>query len=92
MGLGSGQFVYEEAEDWGKVPDGWKIVEVPGVAVDSQDRVYAFCRSEHPIIVFDREGRFSAVVGRGADQTRPRHCNWSGRCRLLRRRLGPCRA
>ena len=65
MGLGSGQFVYEEDAEWGKVPDGWEIVEVPGVAVDSQDRVYAFCRCEHPIIVFDRDGKFLRSWGEG---------------------------
>ena len=65
MQLGSGQFVYEEAEGWGEVPAGWEIAEVPGVAVDSQDRVYAFCRSDHPIIVFDREGRFLRSWGEG---------------------------
>ncbi len=65
MRLGSGQFVYEEVEGWGDVPDGWNIVEVPGVAVDSQDRVYVFCRSEHPIIVFDRDGQFVRSWGEG---------------------------
>ena len=65
MGRGSGQFVYEEAGDWAEVPGGWEIAEVPGVAVDSQDRVYAFCRSEHPIIVFDSEGRFLRSWGEG---------------------------
>ncbi len=65
MGLGSGQFVYEEDDGWGEIPSGWEIAEVPGVAVDSQDRVYAFCRSEHPIIVFDREGRFLRSWGEG---------------------------
>ncbi len=65
MQLGSGQFVYEEDVGWGEVPAGWEVVEVPGVAVDSQDRVYAFCRSEHPIIVFDQEGRFLRSWGEG---------------------------
>jgi hypothetical protein len=65
MRVGSGRFVYEEVDGWGEVPDGWKIVEVPGVAVDSQDRVYVFCRSEHPVIVFDSEGRFLRSWGEG---------------------------
>ena len=65
MRLGSGQFVYEEVDGWGEVPDGWNIVEVPGVAVDSEDRVYVFCRSEHPVIVFDRDGRFLRSWGEG---------------------------
>ena len=65
MRLGSGQFVYEEVDGWGEVPDGWSMGEAPGVAVDSQDRVYVFCRSEHPIIVFDRDGRFLRAWGEG---------------------------
>jgi hypothetical protein len=30
--------------------------EVAGVAVDSHDRVYAFHRGMHPVVVFDRDG------------------------------------
>jgi len=33
--------------------------------VDSQDRIYAFSRSEHPVIVFDRQGRFLGSWGEG---------------------------
>ncbi len=65
MRLGSGQFVYEEVDGWGEVPEGWNVVEAPGVAVDSRDRVYVFCRSEHPVIVFDREGQFLRSWGEG---------------------------
>jgi DNA-binding beta-propeller fold protein YncE len=38
---------------------------VGAVAVDSQDRVYVFNRGEHPMVVFDRDGRFLASWGEG---------------------------
>jgi DNA-binding beta-propeller fold protein YncE len=38
---------------------------VAGVATDSQDRVYVFNRGEHPVIVFDRDGRFVKSWGEG---------------------------
>ena len=47
--LGSGKFIYEEVHGWAKLPPGWDLGEVPGIAVDSQDRVYAFCRSQHHV-------------------------------------------
>ena len=63
--LGSGKFIYEEVEGWAQLPPDWELGEVPGIAVDSQDRVYAFCRSEHPVVVFDRDGRFLGSWGEG---------------------------
>ena len=63
--LGSGKFVYEELEDWARLPDGWTFHEVPDVAVDLNDRVYVFNRSDHPMIVFDRDGGFVTSWGEG---------------------------
>lgn len=63
--MGSGNFVYEAAEGWGKLPSGWSFREAAAVGVDRQDRVYVFCRSEHPMIVFDREGNFLRSWGEG---------------------------
>ena len=55
----SGTYTYEVAEGWGgKLPDGWSYREAAAVGVDSKDQVYVFTRSEHPMIVFDREGNF----------------------------------
>ncbi len=53
------------AEGWGKLPEGWIFTQVAGVAVDSQDRVYAFNRGEHPVIIFDRYGKFLGSWGEG---------------------------
>ena len=57
--------VYEADADWAKVPKGWAFREVAGVATDSRSRVYVFSRSEHPMMVFDREGEFLASWGEG---------------------------
>jgi NHL repeat-containing protein len=63
--LGTGEFRYEVLEDWAKLPDGWTLRDAAAVAVDSKDRVYVFNRSEHPMMVFDREGNFLRSWGEG---------------------------
>ena len=56
---------FEPIPGWGTLPDGWRFVEVAGVAVDSKDRVYCFSRGEHPVVVFDRDGNFLSSWGEG---------------------------
>jgi hypothetical protein len=56
---------FEPVDGWGQLPEGWRSVEAAGVAVDGGDAVYLFTRSEHPVIVFDREGRFLRSWGEG---------------------------
>jgi DNA-binding beta-propeller fold protein YncE len=68
--VGSGEYVFEVVDDWARLPAGWSFREVSGVGVDRQDRVYVFCRGEHPLIVFDREGNFLGSWGEGVF-TRP---------------------
>ena len=63
--IGTGKFIYEVAEGWGKLPEGWTYHEVAAVGVDRQDRVYVFTRGEHPVIVFDRAGNFLRSWGEG---------------------------
>jgi hypothetical protein len=63
--LGFGDYKYEAVPGWGRLPEGWDFKEVAAVAVDSQDRVYAFSRGEHPVIVFDRDGNFLKSWGEG---------------------------
>ncbi|HEY8475848.1 MAG TPA: peptidyl-alpha-hydroxyglycine alpha-amidating lyase family protein [Chloroflexota bacterium] len=63
--FGSGEHVYELAEGWGRLPEGWTYVDAVGVAVDKQDRVYVFNRGEHPVVVFDRDGTFLGSWGEG---------------------------
>ncbi|MBI4611568.1 MAG: hypothetical protein HY726_21470 [Candidatus Rokubacteria bacterium] len=56
---------YAVVDGWGRLPPGYRYVEAAGAAVDSKDNVYVFCRGEHPVIVFDREGNFLRSWGEG---------------------------
>jgi outer membrane protein assembly factor BamB len=56
---------YELVEGWEQLPPGWSHGDVAGVATDSQDRVYVINRGEHPLIVYDRDGRFLGSWGEG---------------------------
>ena len=66
MAIGSHRLEYEVVEGWERLPAGWAFTEVVGVAVDSRERVFVFCRGAHPVIVFDKEGRFVDAWGAGA--------------------------
>ena len=61
--VGSGAFTYAVQQDWFELPEGWCFGWVPAVACDSEDRVYVYSRSEHPMVVFDRDGCFVASWG-----------------------------
>ena len=63
--LGSGEHRYRVVENWAKLPDGWEFRDVAAVAVDSKDRVYVFNRGQHPMMVFDRDGKFLRSWGEG---------------------------
>ena len=63
MTIGVHKLEYEVLEGWERLPEGWSFVEVAGVAVDSRDRVYVFNRGAHPVIVFDKEGKFLDAWG-----------------------------
>src|SRR5437879_3350889 len=63
--VGSGDYRYEQIDNWAKVPSGWSLREVGAVGVDGQDNVYVFNRGEHPMMVFDREGNFLRAWGEG---------------------------
>lgn len=65
VSVGSDRFCYEAMSAWQRLPAGWSLGEVAGVATDSRDRVFVFCRGEHPVIVFDREGNFLSSWGEG---------------------------
>ena len=63
--VGSGDYRYEQIDNWAKVPPGWSLHEVGAVGVDRQDNVYVFNRGEHPMMVFDSEGNFLRAWGEG---------------------------
>jgi DNA-binding beta-propeller fold protein YncE len=65
MIVGSGKFRYEVVVDWAQLPKGWQHGDVTSVVTDRQDRVYVFTRSAHPVIVYDRDGRFLDSWGEG---------------------------
>lgn len=56
---------YKVVEGWEQLPAGYSHPDVAAVAVDPQGLVYLFCRAEHPVIVYDREGRFVRSWGEG---------------------------
>jgi DNA-binding beta-propeller fold protein YncE len=54
---------FQPCRDWGRLPDGWRFVDVAGIATDSRDRVFVFNRGGHPIIIFDRAGQYVGSWG-----------------------------
>ena len=71
--VGSGNLLFEPVENWEKLPPGWEFIDVAGVAVDSKDNVYAFNRSEHPVVSstvmatsYARSAKDNSVIGRTA--------------------------
>ncbi len=69
--VGSGQLRFAADADWCRLPAGWELGEVIAVATDSQDRVFVFSRSSHPVLVFDPRGRFPLQPGGKACLSRP---------------------
>src|SRR6266436_1245060 len=64
--LGTGAYRYEVVDTWAKLPPGQEFdADVAAVGVDAQDRVYAFNRGRHPMVVFDRDGNFLRSWGEG---------------------------
>ena len=60
-----GTFRYSANDQWAQIPSGWDWNEVTAVAVDSRDRVLVFNRGEHPVLVFERDGKFVTSWGEG---------------------------
>ncbi len=65
MTASANRMEFDVLQGWEQLPGGWTFVEVAGVATDSADRVYVFSRGEHPVVVFDRDGRFLDAWGEG---------------------------
>jgi DNA-binding beta-propeller fold protein YncE len=61
----SGSLKFDVVEGWEQLPKDYAHRDVAGVAVDSEDRVYLICRGDHPIIVYDRNGKFLKSWGEG---------------------------
>jgi DNA-binding beta-propeller fold protein YncE len=56
---------FEVVVGWEQLPVAYSHPDVADVAVDSTGRVYLFCRSEHPVLVYERDGRFVGSWGEG---------------------------
>jgi DNA-binding beta-propeller fold protein YncE len=65
MKYGSGKYTYELVDPWAKLPEGETFVDVCGISIDSEDRIYVFNRSKRPMIVFDTEGNELSHWGEG---------------------------
>lgn len=65
MIYGSGKYTYELVEPWAKLSEGESFIDVVGVSIDTDDKVYVFNRSKRPMIVFDRNGNEVASWGEG---------------------------
>jgi DNA-binding beta-propeller fold protein YncE len=63
MRYGTGKYQYELVDGWAKLAEGESFIDVSGIAIDSQDRVYIFNRSKHPMMIFDREGNLLSSWG-----------------------------
>ena len=50
---------------WPQLPDSYKLGQVSAVAPDGHGEVFVFHRGEHPILVFNREGKFLRSFGDG---------------------------
>jgi DNA-binding beta-propeller fold protein YncE len=62
---GSGEYTYELVDEWAKLPSDWSFLDVGGLTVDSEDKVYVFNRSIHPVMIFDSDGNFLDSWGEG---------------------------
>jgi hypothetical protein len=68
---------YELVPNWEQLPAGYAHPDVTDVATDSQDRVYVLCRTskpgtpDHPVLVYDRDGRFLRSLGEGLISREP---------------------
>jgi len=71
MIFGNDKLSYELDEGWGKLPDGSNILDVPGIAIDSEDRVYVFSRDKQEVFIFDSEGNFKSTIGKKIIFDRP---------------------
>ena len=60
--VGTGKYTYELVEGWEQLPEGWTLGQT-GIVTDSEDRVYLFNRSSHPLIVLDQGGNFLTSWG-----------------------------
>lgn len=65
MEYGRGKYLYKLIDGWAKYPKEWSLIDVSGLYIDNQDKVYVINRGTKPVLVFDREGKILASWGEG---------------------------
>lgn len=68
MSSSARKYIFQVVDGWGRLPKHWAWGVISAVACDSQDRVYVYTRGEHPLIIFDQEGKFLDSWGEGVVQ------------------------
>ncbi|HEY5273627.1 MAG TPA: hypothetical protein VIJ34_10385 [Acidimicrobiales bacterium] len=63
--FGSGALQFELVEGWEQLPAGWKHEDVAAVCTDDARNVFLYCRGDHPVMVYDQDGRFLDSWGEG---------------------------
>jgi sugar lactone lactonase YvrE len=63
--VGQGKFAFDAHANWGRIPEGFRVREAVGLAVDSMDRLFLFTREETPVLIFSPDGAFLGSWGRG---------------------------
>ena len=62
--VGEGKFQYDVDRDWLRhKPAFWELGQCADVGVDSQDRVWLFSRSKHPVTCWTTAGHFIGSWG-----------------------------
>jgi hypothetical protein len=56
---------YRAIPGWEQLPAGYAHPDVAAVAVNSKGRVYLLCRAEHPVLIYERDGKFVGSWGEG---------------------------
>lgn len=56
MIFGSGEYTYEVDVTWPRKPVDWTWGWTPGMACDSQNRIFVNSRGPHPLVIFDTDG------------------------------------
>ena len=49
---------HQVVKNWAQLPAGWNFGETSGVTVDKNDNVWVFNRGPHPVMEFDKNGKF----------------------------------
>src|SRR5690242_11987716 len=63
--MASQAMTYKVVEGWEQLPEGWAHRDVVDVDLDSSGRIFLFGRSDHPVLIYDRDGSFVSAWGEG---------------------------